>query len=171
MLNLLVQSSKEPLGFHHAGGGAADFVQHGQLLYARLRLIEQASVFHGQGHLGRHGLGQSDFVFSDEDDGVVALKRGDEILYASLYWRARFAVNSLARVHYLTPTIERDATVWEDVEYDDSGMIYTRDGRTIEAQTGRHEKSRGDLQQALEGERMPIAEVQLDYEIFLVPAR
>jgi len=35
--------------------------------------------------------GQPDFVFSDEEDGVVAVKNGDEILYASLYWRARIA--------------------------------------------------------------------------------
>jgi hypothetical protein len=102
---------------------------------------------------------QPDFVFSDEEDGVVAIKNGDEILYASLYWRARFAVNSLARVHYLTPSVERDATVWEDVNFDDSGLTYTRDDRTIEAQTRRHEKSRGDVTQALEGETMPIAKV------------
>jgi hypothetical protein len=102
---------------------------------------------------------QPDFVFSDEEDGVVAIKNGEEIVYASLYWRARFAVNSLARVHYLTPAVERDATVWEDVKFDDSGLTYTRDDRTIEAQTRRHEKSRGDVKQALEGETMPIAKV------------
>ena len=42
--------------------------------------------------------GQPDFVFSDEEDGVVAIKHGGEILYASLYcapdtastfWRGR----------------------------------------------------------------------------------
>lgn len=103
--------------------------------------------------------GQPDFVFSDEEDGVVAIKHGDDILYASLYWRARFGVNSLARVHHLTPTIERDATVWEDVQFDDSGMTFTRDGRVIEAQSSRHEKSKGDVQQAFEGEVQPIAKI------------
>ena len=39
--------------------------------------------------------GSSDFVFSDEEDGVVAIKNGDEVLYTSLYWRANFAINSL----------------------------------------------------------------------------
>jgi len=34
---------------------------------------------------------------------VVALKHGDDILYASLYWRARSAINHLARVHYIMP--------------------------------------------------------------------
>src|SRR5438067_845952 len=40
---------------------------------------------------------QPDFVFSDEEDGVVAIKNGREILYASLYWRAGYAINYLAR--------------------------------------------------------------------------
>jgi hypothetical protein len=103
--------------------------------------------------------GQPDFVFADEEDGVVALKNGDDILYASLYWRARTGVNSLARVHHITPTIERDATVWQDVQFDDSGLTTKRDDRVIEAQTKRHEKSRGDVKQAMEGELLPIARV------------
>jgi len=98
-------------------------------------------------------------AFADEEDGVVAIKHGDEILYASLYNRARFGVNFLARVHYLTPTLERDATAWEDVEFTDSGMVYTRDGRKIEAQTSRYEKMLPDLEQALEGEKLPIAKL------------
>ena len=104
-------------------------------------------------------MADRDFVFSDEEDGVVAIKHGSEILYASLYWRARFGVNSLARVHYLTPTIERDATVHIDIKFDDSGMTFTQDDRTIEAQTRRHEKSKGDLQSTMEGQVLPIAKI------------
>ena len=54
--------------------------------------------------------GMPDALFSDEEVGVVALKNGDEILYTSLYWRANFAVNFLARVHYITPECDRVAT-------------------------------------------------------------
>jgi len=61
--------------------------------------------------------GQGDAVFSDEDDGVVVARHGDEILYASLYWRARNAVNSLARVHAIGPRYERIAVVAEEVEF------------------------------------------------------
>jgi len=68
-------------------------------------------------------------------------------------------VNFLARVHYMTPTMERDATVWQDVKFDDSGLTYTRDDRVIEAQTRRHEGLRGDVTQALEGEVLPIAKI------------
>jgi len=58
-------------------------------------------------------------------------------------------------VHYLTPTVERDATVWEDVKFDDSGMKFTRDDRVIEAQTRRHERSRGDVKQASRARSCP----------------
>ena len=68
----------------------------------------------------------ADFVFSDEEDGVVAVKNGDEIFYASLYWRARNAVNFLARVHFTTPTVDRIAVVREDVQFTPSGQFYTR---------------------------------------------
>jgi len=69
---------------------------------------------------------QPDFVFSDEEDGVVAIKNGREILYASLYWRARNAVNFLGRVHHLTPAFDRIATVHEDIQFTPSGMDYKR---------------------------------------------
>jgi hypothetical protein len=70
--------------------------------------------------------GRPDFVFSDEEDGVVAVKNGDDVLYASLYWRARQAINFLARVHYTTPQVDRIAVVHEDVDFQPSGMTYTR---------------------------------------------
>jgi hypothetical protein len=68
--------------------------------------------------------GQPDYVFADPGDGVLALKNGDEILYVSLYWRSRYAVNNLARVHFMTPSIERSATVWQKTELNDSGDVH-----------------------------------------------
>ncbi|MFI6254006.1 Tat pathway signal sequence domain protein [Streptomyces sp. NPDC051016] len=52
-----------------------------------------------------------DFAFTDEENGVVALKNGQEILFASLYFRARQAVNNYARIHHLTPTDQRSGTI------------------------------------------------------------
>ncbi|MEU0811626.1 Tat pathway signal sequence domain protein [Streptomyces sp. NPDC005970] len=52
-----------------------------------------------------------DFVFTDEENGVLAVKNGRELLFASLYWRARQGVNDYARIHHLTPTDQRSATV------------------------------------------------------------
>ncbi|MFJ4833784.1 Tat pathway signal sequence domain protein [Streptomyces sp. NPDC088747] len=52
-----------------------------------------------------------DFVFTDEETGCIAVKNGRELLFASLYWRARQGVNDYARVHHLTPVDQRSATV------------------------------------------------------------
>jgi hypothetical protein len=67
--------------------------------------------------------GQPDFVFTDEEDGVVALKNGEEILYASLYWRAGNAINFLARVHDAQPSFDRIAVVGEATEFEPSGQM------------------------------------------------
>lgn len=70
--------------------------------------------------------GQPDLVFSDEENGVVAVKHGEEILYVSLYWRARWGINRLARVHHITPDgIERSATVRQNVKYVPDGRAHT----------------------------------------------
>ena len=70
--------------------------------------------------------GQPDFVFADEEDGVVAIKHGTDIVYASLYWRSRYAVNFLARVHYVQPETEHIAVVREEVQFEPSGLTYSR---------------------------------------------
>lgn len=102
---------------------------------------------------------QPDFVFSDEEDGVIAVKHGKEILYASLYWRARHAVNFLARVHYLTPGIDRIATVAEEIEFTPSGMEYSRpDWTNFGFANGGHRYPK-EFVSAHAGEKLPIAKI------------
>lgn len=103
--------------------------------------------------------GQPDFLFSDEENGVVAIKDGDETFYASLYWRARHGVNSLARIHYLTPTVERVATVREEVVFPDSGNVWKRPGWTIFGfgNGGGHIRYPDAVPSLHEGELVPIA--------------
>jgi len=62
------------------------------------------------------GWDAPDFVFTDEVDGAVAVKNGQEIFFASLYWRARQGVNDWGRVHLLTPASQRSATVREQTD-------------------------------------------------------
>jgi hypothetical protein len=69
---------------------------------------------------------QPDLAFTDEEDGVVAIKRGDEIFYASLYWRSRHAINGLARVHHITPLFDRIAVVRQETDFEPSGLTWTR---------------------------------------------
>ncbi|MFD4603799.1 Tat pathway signal sequence domain protein [Streptomyces sp. NPDC058464] len=64
------------------------------------------------------GWDQPDFVFTDEVNACIAIKRGKEILYSSLYYRARQGVNDLARVHLVTPDSENSATIRETSVFD-----------------------------------------------------
>ena len=106
--------------------------------------------------------GAPDFVFSDEEDGVVAIKNGDEIFYASLYWRARYAVNSLARIHFTTPTIDQIAVVHEDAEFETNGQFYARPDWTTFGFGGGGPKYPGDLHSAEAGEKLPVAKIPGD---------
>lgn len=102
--------------------------------------------------------GMPDVLFSDEEVGVVALKNGDEILYTSLYWRANFAVNFLARVHYITPECDRVATVFEDIRYTPSGYTYTRPERNnLFFSPARNFYP--EVKSAHTGEQLPIARI------------
>jgi hypothetical protein len=103
--------------------------------------------------------GQPDFVFSDEEDGVLAVKHGQEIFYASLYWRARNAVNGLARVHYTMPAFDRIAVVRETEQFDPSGLTYTRPDWINMGFGGGGLRYPGDLHSAMAGEKLPIAKI------------
>lgn len=74
--------------------------------------------------------GQKNFVWYDGETGVLAIKDGNDILYASLYWRAPSGVNFLAKVHHITPEAERFATVRQEVVFTPSGGTFQRPGRT-----------------------------------------
>ncbi len=104
-------------------------------------------------------VGQPDFVFADEEDGVVAVKYGNEVFYSSLYWRARYAVNFLARTHYVLPQIDRIAVVREDVEFEPSGLTYTRPDWINMGFGNGGLRYPGELHSALAGEKLPIAKI------------
>ncbi len=112
--------------------------------------------------------GQPNYVFADPGVGVVAIKNNDDILYVSLYWRARYAVNNLSRVHYLTPTIERDATVFTEARFNASGDFYEIPDWTNMGFNKKHEdeyKKEG-LNLATAGMRLPIAKVPASQKDF-----
>ncbi len=68
--------------------------------------------------------GQPDFAFADTDNEYVVVKHGTDRLYVNLYWRDYYSINSLARIHYITPTIDHIATVGCLTEYTYSGNFY-----------------------------------------------
>jgi len=103
--------------------------------------------------------GQPDFVFADEEDGVVVVKNGGETLYVSLYWRARCAINFLARVHYTVPGCDRIAVVREEEQFDPSGLVYTRPDWTNFGFGNGGPRYPGEFHSALAGEKLPIAKI------------
>lgn len=106
--------------------------------------------------------GEPDFVFSDEVDGVLAVKNGDEVLYASLYWRARHGVNFLAKVHLMKPNYALNATVKEEIDYDPSGLFYTRPNWTNFGFANGGLKYPVEFPSAHTGEKLPIAKIPAD---------
>jgi hypothetical protein len=100
---------------------------------------------------------QPDFAFADEEDAVVAIKHGDTRLFVNLYFRAERAVNSVARVFELTPTITRIATVRTNAQANPSGQTYKRPD-WIDAIRSKGMPPPGqDLHQAWAGEELPIS--------------
>jgi hypothetical protein len=101
--------------------------------------------------------GSPDFIFSDEEDGVVAIHHGSEILYASLYWRSGDAINHLARVHDIQPDTDHLATVWGETEFVDSGMRVERHDAFAFGFGNGGPRYPDDFKSALTGLSSPIA--------------
>jgi len=108
---------------------------------------------------------QPDFVFADGQDGVVALKHGSDILYASLYWRATGGINNLARIHYITPSYDRIAVVREETKFSPSGQTYKRPDWINFAFGNGGPRYPGNLHSAYAGEELPIAKPPPGVEI------
>ncbi|MDR3708206.1 MAG: hypothetical protein P4L33_07880 [Capsulimonadaceae bacterium] len=100
--------------------------------------------------------GQPDFVWSDEDDAVVALKHGDRRLYFNFYYRAERAINGVVRIHDMTPQVERIVTAHSNYEYTPSGHEYVRDDWTDIIRGVGNPPPGERLHQAWAGEKMPI---------------
>ncbi|MEV6512334.1 carbohydrate binding domain-containing protein [Streptomyces sp. NPDC051642] len=116
-----------------------------------------------------------DFVFTDEADACIAVKRGQEVLYSSLYFRARQGVNDMARVHLISPQAERSATVRVTSQFDKSSADVftvqdwvTRDWGIADPDSGVDVPGGGlappgsALHQAFAGEKFYLAPVPAD---------
>ncbi|MDR3406090.1 MAG: hypothetical protein P4L99_26625 [Chthoniobacter sp.] len=109
--------------------------------------------------------GNPDTVFADEEEGVVAIRHGGEILYVALYWRSRMGINGLARVHYLTPQYQQVAVVYEDVKFEPSGRVWKRPNWTdFGFGNGGHHYP-GKVDSTLTGEALPIPKFPADVPI------
>lgn len=100
--------------------------------------------------------GQPDFAFADPEDGVIAVKRGDERFYASLYWRANRGVTGLGRVWLSGPRGNRIATVPVKTGFTPSGQSWVRPDKLVLLKNDAINKGYG-LSLAEAGEALPLA--------------
>ncbi len=108
--------------------------------------------------------GNPDFIFTDEQDCVVSLKNKNDILYVSLYWRALYAINRLAKVHYICPNYHQFAVVRTENIYLTNGNTWTRPDWTNFgfANGGGHIHYPERFHNALAGEVLPISPIPAD---------
>jgi hypothetical protein len=101
--------------------------------------------------------GQPDFVFSDEENAVLALKHGEQRLFVNFYFRQEFGVSGVARILDLTPTTMRIASVLSQFEVDASGEQWTRPDLIDFERSGGLPPPGEKIHQAWRGEQLPIA--------------
>jgi hypothetical protein len=72
--------------------------------------------------------GQSDFAWADEDDGIIAVKRGNEKLWLSTYWEAHDGngINGIGRFLYETNNFDRYGDLEVTPQFTSSGNYYPR---------------------------------------------
>jgi len=96
--------------------------------------------------------------FADEENAVLALKHHQTCLFINFYYRAEHAVNRVARVFEVSPSITRLATVRPEVEVIGSGETYERPDWIDWARGRGHvPPGRQEIHQAWVGDKMPIA--------------
>ncbi len=100
--------------------------------------------------------GQPDFTFADAEEAVVAVKRGDERFYASVWWRGNRGVSKLGRVWLSGPRGNRVATVPVDTTFVPSGQFWTRPDKTVLLKSASFNAKYG-LSLAEAGEKVPMA--------------
>jgi hypothetical protein len=101
--------------------------------------------------------GQPDFVYSDEENAVLALKHGDQRLFLNFYYRQEYGVSGIVRILDVTPTIMRIATVKSLFDVVPSGEEWTRPDVIDFERSGGFPPSGEDIHQALQGEKLPIS--------------
>jgi hypothetical protein len=101
--------------------------------------------------------GQPDFVFSDEQDAVVAVKHGQDRLFVNFYFRQEYGVSGATRILDITPTIMRIATVKSQFEVNSTGREWTRPDVIDFERSGGFPPPGNKIHQAWQGEKLPVA--------------
>lgn len=100
--------------------------------------------------------GQPDFAWADEENAVVAVKKGDERLWLTTYWQAKAGtgINGVARFHFSTPGYDQYG-VLETTPTFRSTTSYTRLNR-IDKPESTHYSPPNPPTNAYAGEILPL---------------
>ena len=101
--------------------------------------------------------GQPDFIYSDEENAVIALKHGAQRLFLNFYYRQEFAVSGVVRILDLTSAVLRIATVKAQFEVVSSGREWTRPDIIDFERSGGFPPPGQQIHQAWRGEKLPIS--------------
>jgi len=102
--------------------------------------------------------GQPDFVWKDEQSGVIAIKRGEERLWIAPYWQAKSgtAINGIGRFHFSTPDYDQYGVLETSPQYVASGAWYTRSNTMIDYPERTLWAPPSPPLQAYGGEKLPV---------------
>jgi hypothetical protein len=101
--------------------------------------------------------GQPDFVFSDEEDAVVAIKHDHDRLFVNFYFRQEYGVSGATRILDITPKIMRIATVKSQFEVNSNGKVWTRPDVIDFERSGGFPPPGHKIHQAWQGEKLPVS--------------
>lgn len=107
--------------------------------------------------------GQPDFAWSDEQDGVVVIKHGNDRLWLEPYWQAKngTGVNGIARFDYSTSTYEQYGVMETNPQFTASGSYIARPN-WIDMPGQTNYTPPDNPSQAYAGEVLPIAQAPAD---------
>ena len=101
--------------------------------------------------------GQPDFVYSDEENAVIAMKHRNNRLFLNFYFRQEFGVSGVVRIMDITPEIMRIASVFSQFELNATGCYWERPDVIDFERWGGFNPPGEDIHQAWQGEKLPIA--------------
>ena len=108
--------------------------------------------------------GQPDFVWTDEESGVLALKHGTDRLWIAPYWQAKpgTGINGIARFHYSTPTYDQYGVLETVPQFTSQGVFYTRPANMIDSPATTQYSPSNPPVDAYGGEILPLGVLPSD---------
>ncbi|MGC3990865.1 MAG: hypothetical protein QM796_14540 [Chthoniobacteraceae bacterium] len=108
--------------------------------------------------------GQPDFVWTDEESGVLAIKHGTDRLWIAPYWQAKAGtgINGIARFHYSTPTYDQYGILETVPQFTSQGIFTTRSATMIDSPGSTQYSPANPPVNAYGGEILPLGVLPSD---------